>query len=120
MLRRLVLVVGIAATALGCTGARAAIVEGEPRVEIWTDRGTGGVYRVGDDVEICLRADRDCYVMVYEIDTDGYLRLLFPGTLRKVLHHRAKRGRVCSRLGLLQAVQDALLAGVRRVRELRL
>jgi hypothetical protein len=78
MLRRLLLAVGIATVALGCTGAQAAIVEGEPRVEIWTDRGTGGVYRVGDDVEVCFRADRDCYVMVYEIDTDGHLRLLFP------------------------------------------
>jgi len=78
MLRRLVLALGIVVLAIGCTGARAAIVEGEPRVEIWTDRGTGSVYRVGDDVEICLRADRDCFVMVYEIDTDGHLRLLFP------------------------------------------
>jgi hypothetical protein len=78
MLRRLVLVVGIATVAFGCLGAQAAIVEGEPRVEIWTDRGTGGVYRVGDDVEVCFRADRDCYVMVYEIDTDGHLQLLFP------------------------------------------
>jgi hypothetical protein len=64
--------------ALGCVGARAGIVEGEPRVEVWTDRGTGGVYRVGEDVEIYIRADRDCYVIVYEVDTDGYLRLLFP------------------------------------------
>jgi hypothetical protein len=78
MLRRLMLAVGIVTMVLGCTGVRAAIVDGEPRVEIWTDRGTGGVYRVGDDVEVCFRADRDCYVLVYEIDTDGYLRLLFP------------------------------------------
>ena len=78
MLQRLVLAVGIATIALGCTGAWAGIVEGEPRVEIWTDRGTGGVYRVGDDVEVCFRADSDCYVLIYEIDTDGYLRLLFP------------------------------------------
>jgi hypothetical protein len=78
MLRRLILAIGIGAMAIGCTGVQAAIVEGEPRVEIWTDRGTGGVYRVGDDMEVCLRADRDCYVIVYEIDTDGHLRLLFP------------------------------------------
>jgi hypothetical protein len=78
MMRKMLLVVGIATIVLGWAAAHAAIVEGEPRVEIWTDRGTGGIYRVGDDVEVCLRADRDCYVIVYEIDTDGYLRLLFP------------------------------------------
>jgi hypothetical protein len=78
MLRSLILVVGIGAIVLGCVGAQAAIVEGEPRVEVWTDRGTGGVYRVGEDVEICFRADRDCYVIIYDIDTDGHLRLLFP------------------------------------------
>jgi hypothetical protein len=78
MLRSVMLAVWVAAVLAGFMGAQAAIVEGEPRVEIWTDRGAGAVYHVGEDVEVCFRADRDCYVIVYEIDTDGYLRLLFP------------------------------------------
>jgi hypothetical protein len=78
MLKRLLLLVPIVTMGLGWYGAHAAIVEGEPRIEVWTDRGTGGVYQAGDNVEISFRADRDCYVVVYDIDTDGYLRLLFP------------------------------------------
>jgi hypothetical protein len=69
--------VGLAAM-MGLTSAQASLVEGEPYVEIWTDRGTGGVYRAGDCVDIFIRPAYDCYVIVYEIDTDGYLRLLFP------------------------------------------
>jgi hypothetical protein len=53
-------------------------IEDSPYVEIWTDKGEGAVYREGDGVEVCIRPTYDCYVIVYEIDTDGYLRVLYP------------------------------------------
>ncbi|MFZ1946892.1 MAG: DUF4384 domain-containing protein [bacterium] len=62
----------------GAVPAGAMTSDHGPRVDIWTDRGTGGMYRVGDPVEISVRPYEDCYVMVYEIDTDGYLKVLFP------------------------------------------
>ncbi len=58
--------------------AQASMVDDSPRVQIWTDRGSGGVYRVGDRAGIHFRPEDDCYVIIYEIDTEGYLRVLFP------------------------------------------
>jgi hypothetical protein len=78
MLRKTVLAVGVLVVGLGFMHAQAALVEGQPRVEIWTGRGNAGVYLPGEPIEIFIRPDYDCYVIVYEIDTDGYLRLLFP------------------------------------------
>ena len=49
-----------------------------PQVRVWSDRGTGGIYHVGESAEVLFEPDRDCYVIIYEIDTDGYLRVLFP------------------------------------------
>ncbi len=58
--------------------AWASIVSDSPYVEIWTDRGDAGTYREGEAIEVYMRAAHDCYVIVYEIDTDGYLRVLYP------------------------------------------
>ncbi len=50
----------------------------QPYVEIWTDRGTGSVYSPGERVDVYMRPAYDCFVIVYDIDTDGNLRLIFP------------------------------------------
>ena len=57
---------------------RAPMVSDQPYVEIWTGRGTGSVYRPGERVDVFMQPDYDCFVIVYDIDTDGNLRLLFP------------------------------------------
>jgi hypothetical protein len=65
------LAVAAVLSALG--GAQMALAHGAPDVEIWSDRGMGGVYRIGDCADLHFRAGDDCYVIVYEIDPDGYL-----------------------------------------------
>jgi hypothetical protein len=47
-------------------------------VEIATDRGHDAVYRNGDPLSITARTSADAYLMVYEIDAEGYVHLLFP------------------------------------------
>ena len=47
-------------------------------VEISTDRGDDGVYDSGDKIEIKARASDDAYLLVYDIDAEGNVRLLFP------------------------------------------
>jgi hypothetical protein len=47
-------------------------------VDIWTDRGKDAVYEPGDPVEIKVRASDDGYLLVYDIDSDGYVRVLYP------------------------------------------
>jgi hypothetical protein len=47
-------------------------------VDIWTDRGKDAVYEPGDPVEIKVRASDDGYLLVYDIDSEGYVRVLYP------------------------------------------
>ncbi|MFC1800105.1 DUF4384 domain-containing protein [Candidatus Eisenbacteria bacterium] len=102
MLKRLLLMMSVLAvasgSALGPTVAQAGLVSAgghpgggnphlvggsqmvsdQPFVEIWTDRGTGSVYVPGERVDVFMQPAYDCFVIVYDIDTDGNLRLLFP------------------------------------------
>src|SRR5438105_3573293 len=47
-------------------------------VEVWTDRGNDAVYQPGEVVQIKARATRDAYLLVYEIDAEGYVHVLYP------------------------------------------
>src|SRR5213594_1422553 len=54
-----------------------ASVEYRPRVEVWTDRGDSP-YAGGQGVRVHFRADRDAFVTILRVDTDGRVRVLFP------------------------------------------
>jgi hypothetical protein len=47
-------------------------------VDLWTDKGNDAVYQPGDNMSLSVRSSDDGYLMVYEIDTEGYVRLLWP------------------------------------------
>ncbi len=47
-------------------------------VYVWPDRGVDGVYYAGDEIRIFFEVTRDCYVVLYDIDTRGRLHVLFP------------------------------------------
>ena len=49
-----------------------------PRVELWTDRGDGSVFSRGDRVRVFFKLDKDAYVTIFRVDTDGRVRVLFP------------------------------------------
>jgi hypothetical protein len=51
---------------------------GALEVEVWTDRGNDAVYQPGDAMEVRVRSSDDGYLLVYEIDAEGYVRLLWP------------------------------------------
>lgn len=46
------------------------------RVNVWLDRQSP--YHRGEDAQVFIKADRDAYVTVLRIDTDGRVRMLFP------------------------------------------
>ena len=48
-----------------------------PGVRVWMD-GDRDVYRVGDRSRVYVRTDRDAYVTVLHIDTNGDVEVLFP------------------------------------------
>ena len=47
-------------------------------VEVWTDRGNEAVYQPGDRMEVRVRTSDDAYLLVYEVDAEGRVNLLFP------------------------------------------
>jgi hypothetical protein len=47
-------------------------------VDVWSDRGKDAIYEPGEPVEIKVRASDDAYLMVYDIDSEGYVRVLYP------------------------------------------
>jgi hypothetical protein len=51
---------------------------GDLAVDVWTDAGNGAFLRPGEDVTVRFRVNRSAYVVVYDIDTRGRARLLFP------------------------------------------
>ncbi|HSG99652.1 MAG TPA: DUF4384 domain-containing protein, partial [candidate division Zixibacteria bacterium] len=52
-------------------------IDPELDVEIWTDNESG-IYYEGDEIKIYFRANRDCWVAIYNIDTDGRVNLIYP------------------------------------------
>jgi hypothetical protein len=47
-------------------------------IEVWVDRGEGATYYPGEEIGVYFRASRDCYVVIYNINTKGYVNLLYP------------------------------------------
>jgi Domain of unknown function (DUF4384) len=47
-------------------------------VDVWTDRGDDGVYQPGEAMRVKVRTTQDAYLLVYEIDADGAVNLLWP------------------------------------------
>jgi hypothetical protein len=64
-----------AAVAVTLPGAAHARTLG---VEVWTDRGDDAVYQAGDEMQVKVRASDDAYLLVYEIDSDGRVSVLYP------------------------------------------
>jgi len=64
------------------SGAAAGVVpvptDEELEIRVWTDRGEGAVYDRGDRIVVYFEASRDCYVTLVHMDTEGYVRILFP------------------------------------------
>src|SRR5213593_2413228 len=67
----------LATTPIGGPSIPPLSVEYRPRVEVWTDRGDSP-YTSGQGVGTHFRADRDAFVTILRVDTDGRVRVLFP------------------------------------------
>jgi hypothetical protein len=49
-------------------------------VELWTDRGNNGVYEPGEAIRLECRTSDDAYLLIYEVDSEGYVRMLYPAS----------------------------------------
>ena len=48
------------------------------RVEVWTDRASDEIYRKGEKLGVSFEVNRDAYAVVYRIDADGVVEVLWP------------------------------------------
>jgi len=48
------------------------------QIWIWPDRGEGASYFPGETIYMNVEATRDCFLILYNIDTRGNMRILFP------------------------------------------
>jgi hypothetical protein len=60
-------------------------------VDVWTDRGESAVYQPDDPIQIGIRATDDAFILAYEIDSEGYVHVLFPHLNRAPLVTAARR-----------------------------
>lgn len=47
-------------------------------IDVWVNRDEGGVYRAGESMRVYFRTTADAYVLVYNIDTEGFIHLVYP------------------------------------------
>ncbi len=47
-------------------------------VDVWVDKGQDASYYPGEDIRVFFRANQDAYVLLYNVDTQGRVSLLFP------------------------------------------
>ncbi len=48
------------------------------KIDIWMDQPEGSVYYPGEKIFLYLRANQNCYVTIYNIDSEGYIHRLWP------------------------------------------
>src|SRR3972149_5528514 len=68
----------IALLGLTILPAPAAHTPYRPRIELWTNRGDAAVYTRGQRVRVFFTLDRDAFVTIFRVDTDGRVRVLIP------------------------------------------
>ncbi|MEW6776929.1 MAG: DUF4384 domain-containing protein [Bdellovibrionota bacterium] len=74
---------------------RAAFGSDEARdfpLELWVDRGPGGVYRDGEKMIVGVRTGQDCYLKLVHISVDGQMQVIFPNKFDR--NNKIKAGEV--------------------------
>lgn len=52
------------------------------RVDVWVDGGNDATFFTGETVTLHFRTNRDAYVLLYDIDTEGNVQRLYPRSRR--------------------------------------
>ena len=55
-----------------------AAAPGALTIDVWINKEEGGVYQPGESMRVYFRASADAFVLVYNIDTEGYIHLVYP------------------------------------------
>jgi hypothetical protein len=58
--------------------AQKIVRAGRLDVDVWINKDEGGVYRPGESMRVYFRSTGDGYVLVFNVDTEGYIHLIYP------------------------------------------
>jgi len=58
--------------------AQKIVRAGRLDVDVWVNKAEGGVYRPGENMLVYFRSSADAYMLVFNVDTDGYIHLVYP------------------------------------------
>ena len=47
-------------------------------VDVWINKDEGGIYNPGESMRVYFRASSDAYALVFNVDTEGYVHLVYP------------------------------------------
>jgi hypothetical protein len=47
-------------------------------VDVWINKDEGGVYRPGESMRVYFRSTGDSYMLVFNVDTEGFVHLIYP------------------------------------------
>ena len=72
------LILGRPAFAVTQVPAESAPMGPKLTADVWINKEEGGVYQPGESMRVFFRTSADAYVLVYNIDTDGYIHLVYP------------------------------------------
>lgn len=53
-------------------------IKNDFKVDLWIDKGDGGIYRKGEEISIWVKCEVDCYLKVLYLDAEGNRTLMFP------------------------------------------
>ena len=70
----------------------AAASSGDFRLDLWIDKGNGGIYREGEKLYVNVRTGEDCYLKLIYLDAGGKRIVIFPNSFQR--ETRIKAGRV--------------------------
>lgn len=52
--------------------------DGGFNINLWANKPSGSGYKSGESITFHFTTEKDCYLYLFHIDTEGYLRMLFP------------------------------------------
>ena len=68
-------------------------------LRLWLDKDRGATYAPGEKIKISFQASRDSFVMLYNYDTEGRVKIIFPN--RYSPHNFVRAGQIHSVEGLI-------------------
>ena len=52
-------------------------------LRVWVDRNDNPTYKIGETMSMSFKAEKDCYLILLNVDSEGYVTMMFPNKYRR-------------------------------------